>query len=249
MDTSAIQQEGWDNISTLIAIVNAWLQFLLTIAAISESTARNVSEKISFAASNRNLKGPRVMFSELSSDLSDTQFKGMFRMDRQCFHELCTAIENSIGQDSFKSEEYLKVLEKSNDRKGRMYRAHIVGSGGYISGELKVALSLRILGGGSYWDVSHIFGVHERAVPKIFYDVVREWFCSDAVSPLIFDETICSILPYFVILGCAGTTASTSPPFLGNVLIFFHYHLIHLLHLCTFPVFSLILRIIWQGSK
>lgn len=72
-----------------------------------------------------------------------------------------------------------------------MYHAHTIGSGGYLSGKMNVGLALSIMGGGSYWDVSHIFGVHERAIQKIFDDVVRDWFCCDKVSSaLVFDETI-----------------------------------------------------------
>ena len=42
----------------------------------------------------------------------------------------------------------------------RMYDSHKTWSGGYICGELKLAITLRIMGGGQYVDVAKIFDIY-----------------------------------------------------------------------------------------
>ena len=48
-------------------------------------------------------------------------------------------------------------------------------SGGYISGEIKLAIALRMLAGGTSLDLSVIFDVHERHCRTIFNDVLHNW--------------------------------------------------------------------------
>jgi hypothetical protein len=55
-----------------------------------------------------------------------------------------------------------------------MYRAHKVTCGVYISGEIKVALALRIFAGGSVSDMDFIFGFHYNYANAILNDVL-DW--------------------------------------------------------------------------
>lgn len=71
-----------------------------------------------------------------------------------------------------------------------MYKANIKTTGRYISGEIKVAVGLRILAGGSYLDAACIFGIHFRHIQTIFQECVKDWFCCDQVSPLILDDAL-----------------------------------------------------------
>mmetsp|Transcript_10432 Transcript_10432/g.19511 ORF Transcript_10432/g.19511 Transcript_10432/m.19511 type:complete len:253 (+) Transcript_10432:387-1145(+) len=62
-----------------------------------------------------------------------------------------------------------------------IYAAHEMTSGGYICGEVKLALTLRMLAGGSYLDLPLIFHCRDTYVTTIFHDVIREWICHDDV--------------------------------------------------------------------
>jgi len=81
---------------------------------------------------------PRISFSDFTEKmLTKRQFRKYFRMSRDCFDHLCKAIIGNVGEEVFKSKEYLKDNHGSN-----IHRAHDVGSSGFLSGETKVALSL-----------------------------------------------------------------------------------------------------------
>ena len=51
--------------------------------------------------------------------------------------------------------------------KHRMFRAHEETTGGFICGEIKVAVTLRLLVGGSYLVISHIFDIFYSAMELI----------------------------------------------------------------------------------
>jgi hypothetical protein len=75
----------------------------------------------------------------------------MFRMPRDCFTRLCRSIESNVGSEEFKSEEYLDSLKKGHvgldGSSTRMNHAQTQGmrTGGFVSGEVKLALTLRFM--------------------------------------------------------------------------------------------------------
>ena len=95
------------------------------------------------------------------ANLTDRQFRRYFRMSRESFAYLCNKIETNVGEEVFKSKDYLNALRSSTkdmdkDKAGAMH-AHEQSTGGYISVELKLAMTLRILAGGSYLDLSLLY--------------------------------------------------------------------------------------------
>jgi hypothetical protein len=54
-----------------------------------------------------------------------------------------------------------------------------VHTGGYICGEVKLAITLRMLAGGSYLDLGLIFGTGFSYPYAIFRQVILEWICDD----------------------------------------------------------------------
>ena len=63
----------------------------------------------------------------------------------------------SIGERKFKSEAYIDAFLKGKDN---MYDANEKTSGGYISGEVKLGITLRLLAGGDAFDLGIIFDIH-----------------------------------------------------------------------------------------
>jgi hypothetical protein len=61
------------------------------------------------------------------------------------------------------------------------YLAHAGRSsiGDFISGEVKLAIALRLLAGGTYLDLSFIFIIGESYVHQIFFDVLNNWILDD----------------------------------------------------------------------
>jgi hypothetical protein len=98
-------------------------------------------------------------------------------MTKECFAILCRRIIAAVGEKNFKSEQYIESMLKSTS----IHAAHETTSGGYICGEVKLALTLRMLAGGSYLDLSLIFRCRDTYVTTIFHDVISEWICHDDV--------------------------------------------------------------------
>ena len=47
--------------------------------------------------------------------LTDTRFRRCFRISRACFNTLCRNIDDIHGEETFKSEEFLKGLETNQE--------------------------------------------------------------------------------------------------------------------------------------
>ena len=108
----------------------------------------------------------RKSWDDFSADLTERQFRQYFRMSRECFDLLCTKIKINVGEEVFKSEEYLRKLlsaltppeSVAEAQMRNMFQTHYMHTGGFICGEIKLAITLRMLAGGSYLDLGLIFG-------------------------------------------------------------------------------------------
>ena len=120
--------------------------------------------------------------------ISDRLFYRLFRMHRPCFKRLCRKIEHAVGEKEFKSENYINKLKKQghSTREGSMLIAHTAKNGDYIPGEVKVAMTLRILAGASYLDMFLWFNVNPDYVREMTHKVRKHWFCNDAVMAIDF---------------------------------------------------------------
>lgn len=91
--------------------------------------------------------------------VSASHFCRQFRMSRSAFTNLCTILSTAIGEETFHPE-------YSSCSTGNA--ASLQGRGGLIAGEVKVAISLRILAGGSYLDLMPLFDVSVSHIYVIF---------------------------------------------------------------------------------
>ena len=74
-------------------------------------------------------KQPRIKWSELTSDISEYKFRRMYRMTRECFHNLCKSIQDAVGIDKFRSESYLS--NQNPETFSRLHHANMKRCGGY----------------------------------------------------------------------------------------------------------------------
>jgi hypothetical protein len=143
---------------------------------------RKMKSMINQASSKNRIFRQRRRWDEFQEKLTDKQFRRYFRMDKECFKLLCERITDTVGQHEFKSEQYLDNLR--NGVIGHKYleamdHAHRKSTGGFISGEIKLALTLRLLAGGSYMDLSLLFETSFSYCYKIFHYVIQNWINND----------------------------------------------------------------------
>ncbi len=132
----------------------------------------------SIAALNRNpIKYVRKDWSAEQNRFSDAMFYRLFRMPRGCFHQLCQRIETKIGKKSFKSEMYLKSLDEKieSNRDTQLHHARKKTVGSTISGEWKLAITLRMMAGATYLDMYLWSNISPSQICRIFSDVTKNW--------------------------------------------------------------------------
>lgn len=94
-------------------------------------------------------------------------------MTKGCFEELCYSIKEAVGEDSFKSEDYLIT------NRNKCVKAHTITCGGYICGEVKLAITLRMLSGASYLDIEKLFSITFNSAYRVLHTVLKDWICND----------------------------------------------------------------------
>jgi DDE superfamily endonuclease len=116
----------------------------------------------------------RPTWEAFSSRISSTHFRRMFRMTIEAFNALCKCICIKVGDDDFRSEEFL--LEKEQGLEDRIVPL--------IPGEIKVAISIRMLAGGSYLDIVPLFEVSTSHLYSIFHTFLA-WILKSFQFPLV----------------------------------------------------------------
>jgi hypothetical protein len=86
------------------------------------------------------------------------------------------------------SEEWIKC---PISKKPRLFKAHDKSHGGHVSGEVKLACTLRCLAGGSYLDLIHIYTLGKAHFYEgVVHKVCREWICNDAILPYFGEKDL-----------------------------------------------------------
>ena len=63
-----------------------------------------------------------------------------------------------------------------------MFGAHEKSCGGYVSGKVKLAITLRILAGGDSLDLGLLFDIHPSYCNQIMLYVLKEWVNSTKIG-------------------------------------------------------------------
>jgi hypothetical protein len=132
-----------------------------------ESMIRKHRRKKNFFPRYRAPRLARKTWNEYCESLDDTTFRRMFRMSKELFQRLCDKICNHVGEELFRpqsflqSGNYLLQLMAANDYHG-----------GFISGELKLAITIRMLAGGSYLDLMFGFSISRSTLYREFDNMI-----------------------------------------------------------------------------
>ena len=119
----------------------------------------------------------RPTWESFTSRISAKVFRKMFRMTLPTLSRLCGKIATSVGSKAFKSE----FIEDSSllDLPAQALEA----IGGFIPGELKMAILLRLLAGACYVDMIALFHVSEISVWNVFHEAIS-WVSKPFTFPL-----------------------------------------------------------------
>ena len=108
-------------------------------------------------------------------------------MTMVCFSLLCQKIICAIGEKTFKSESYIDAFLRGKDT---MFDAHECTSGGYISGETKVDVTLRFLASGDSYDLGVIFDISYKHCEKILYHVLSHWMINAGIDKIDMENDL-----------------------------------------------------------
>ena len=100
-------------------------------------------------------------------------------MTREYFLLLCERIKLKVGESNFKSEAYIDCYL---NYPGHIYQANCATTGRYISGEIKLAVSIRILAGGDPLDIALIFDISSNYCKTIMYEVIEQWIIPSKIG-------------------------------------------------------------------
>lgn len=150
-----------------------------------------LSKKRRDAAKKRERR-ERPSWSQEDARMSDRMFYRLFRMTRPCFRKLCKKIERTVGPSKFKSESYLEDLKRKGHttRESSIYNCSLAAHGPWIPGEVKLAMTLRLLAGASYLDMFLWFNVEPNHVKSFSRVIMRDWLCNDKVLRINYYEDV-----------------------------------------------------------
>jgi DDE superfamily endonuclease len=113
----------------------------------------------------------RPSWDQFCSNIATSHFRRMFRMSQELFCKLCVLICGRVGRNIFCLEEDVMKL-------------NWMAKNPPIAGEIKAAISLRMLAGGSYLDLVMLFGVKTSHIYNVFHEFVA-WVIKTFQFPLV----------------------------------------------------------------
>lgn len=168
------------NIDSSLILKILSLLLLLRLNQQQQHGIYKTSIRMSKRALSRRKK-KRIPWEYVDSMLNARQFRRMFRMTRECFHLLCEKMKITVGESEFKSEAYINAFL---NKKGSIYNANCETTGGFISGEVKMGITIRLLAGGDPLDIAVIFDVSPSHTKTIMYDVITNWIIPSKVGDI-----------------------------------------------------------------
>ena len=104
-------------------------------------------------------------------------------MDCSFSQKLCDKIEISVGQLSFKSEEFLDNLSDThlNKKTKSMHDGHVNFACEFASSEIRLALTLRVLASPSCLCFGLLCVCGYSSIYRMFHHVAEKWTCNDDV--------------------------------------------------------------------
>jgi hypothetical protein len=117
----------------------------------------------------------RPTWTGFCNSVSDSHFRRQFRMTRNSFTNLCKILCTAVGESVFRPDNMIHTATNNS--------ASLQARGGLIPGEVKTAIAIRLLAGGSYLDLVPLFGISDSHIYVIF-DEFLDWVLQAFHFPL-----------------------------------------------------------------
>lgn len=163
----------------LLIVVQKTVKVINDANEIHLQFINHVNEYVNRKCYNRPVSTRRNNWSDVYSLLNDKIFRRMFRMKKEWFNEVRDRIIEEVGENVFKSEHWLEENAKyipTNDACNKW--------GGIVSGEVKMACTIRMLAGASYLDLIVSYGIKSAEIYKIFHEC-KDWINVAFQFPLV----------------------------------------------------------------
>ena len=98
---------------------------------------------------------------------------------------MCQKIICAVGERKFKSESYIDAFLRGKDN---MFVAHELTSDEYISSETELAVTLRLLAGGDFYDLGVIFNISFEHCDQIIYSVLKDWIIDRNIDKIDMED-------------------------------------------------------------
>ena len=164
----------------ILYIVNMLLQ---CIQLVTVSTSGFIQQLVSGAAqiadaTNKKAYFSRVdfhkqTFSQFAAKITEYAFRRIFRTNLDAFNKLCDVFSRHIGVSTCL---YQYVLDNPTEGIGysNILRGLLKSTGGYISGEVALAIFLRLIASGMIYDIAGYWGLYPTIIYRAF-DRVLSW--------------------------------------------------------------------------
>lgn len=163
----------------IVIILQKTLEVIHETNTLHMQSIASINKTIERRCYNKRTSLPRSNWSEIIKILPDNIFRRMFRMKKEWFNDVRDEIIDTVGERAFKSEYWLSY----NSRLIPTYEA-CNKWGGVVSGEIKLAITIRMLAGASYLDLILSYGLKSSTIYKIFHEC-KEWINLSFKFPLV----------------------------------------------------------------
>lgn len=167
------RRQNIDVLPALISFIVAY-QAVLFIEEQEHTLLQDHIEEQTRMCRNLPATKTRPTWTAFCNRVSDSHFRRQFRMTRNTFTNLCSILCSAVGESTFCPES--SILSTRNS-------ASLEGRGGLIPGEVKAAISIRLLAGGSYLDLMPLYDISVSYIYVIF-DEFLDWVLKAFEFPL-----------------------------------------------------------------
>ena len=91
-------------------------------------------------------------------------------------------------KSQLRSKVYVDVFLKGKDS---IYDTHVLLTSGYISGKVKIVVTLRLPSGDFKYDIVVIFDIEDRHCPNLCYEVLLDWIIKPNIGNIDMIKYLC----------------------------------------------------------
>jgi hypothetical protein len=144
----------------MAAVIQVTVFVLSLELEASNNILNDINESLFRLDYNYSSTYKRKKWSDVLATIPDTPFKRMFRCNKEVFSSLVSKIQDYVDPAVFKSDDWLDNINNISYIQA-------------ISGEVKIACTLRMLAGASYLDLLVIYNISQVMLYEIFHEAVQ----------------------------------------------------------------------------